>query len=82
MQLSQETALAFVAPPCVKLVPVPLRVSQKINHSDLRVFHIQKSPLAGVETPAAKSVVLRARSKEQVTELIIFSLNDILQQRM
>lgn len=53
----------------------------KINHSELRVFHIQKSPLAGVESPAAKSVVLRVLSKEQVKSSS-FLISVILQQGM
>lgn len=65
-----------------KISSCSFKCLSKINHSEWRVFHIQKSPVAGVESPAAKSVVLRVLSKEQVKELILFNLLGILQQGM
>lgn len=64
----------FVAPPCSEIVPVPLRDLSKIRRSNAAHFpYSEKVQWRSVESPTARSVLLRVLSKKQVGSFHHFS---------
>lgn len=66
--LLYEHGMVFVAPPCSKWVPVPLKDLSKIHRSDVAYIpYSEKVQWRSVESPTTRSVLLWVLSKKQVS---------------